>query len=1055
MRAISKPFAGFLTLLLVLSLLVRADNVAQTLPFAQNWTSTDLITVSDNWAGVPGIEGYRGDGLASTGADPQTVLGESSVLDVNANQTNPSTFATGGVAEFHLANPTIALNGSGTADAPYIVMYVSTLGMGSIRVTYNLRDLDGSADNAVQQVALQYRVGSSGTFINVPAGYVADATTGPSDATVVTAVDVVLPPDANNRSELQIRVITADAGGNDEWVGVDDIQITGTALPRTLSISDVSITEGHTGISSVVQFTVTLSSPAGPGGVSFDIATADDTATAGSGDYVARSLVNQLIPAGASQATFDVTINGDEAFEPHEVFVVNVTGVVGAEVGDSQGIGTILNDELAAIHDIQGSGARSPVAGMTVTTRGIVTAHRSNGFFLQEPDASVDGNAMTSEGVLVFTGGPPPPAAIVGNRVEVTGLVTEFVPSSDPNQPPLTEIAGSLIVAVLGTNQPLPQPVVLTPAHTHPAGPHDQLEIFEGMRVSVPSLTVVAATLGGIDEPTATGFSNGVFFGVITGLARPFREPGVPLPDPLPGSWPPGLPRFDSNPERLRVDSDGQTGASAIDVSAGALVLGLVGPLDYAFRTYTILPDPATPPVVNGGSSVRAVRAASGIEATIASFNLQRFFDTADAPGTGDAVLTPAAFDGRLSKASRAIRELLRAPDVLGVVEIENLAALEAVAARISQDAIAAGQPDPQYTAYLQEGNDPGGIDVGFLVKTAPITGGAPRVAVQSVTQEGLDTTFIDPSDGSVDILNDRPPLVLLATVHFADGRTLPVTVIVNHLRSLNDAEADSATGRRVRAKRAAQAEFLASLVQARQSANAGERLVVVGDFNAFQFNDGLVDVMGTIVGAPAAPHEVLVPTQDLVAPNLVNLMESLPDPERYSYVFDGSAQVLDHILVNAAALVNVSGLEMLRGNSDAPETARNDFSSAARLSDHDAPVVYLRAPPIEVTGRVTIKVTPLGFNPQTKVAQGVVIVTNTSNAAIDAPIELLFDDLTPGVTLLNADGAFAGAPYITLLPANLPLLPGQSRVTLVRFANPNEMTITYTPRVFSLGFER
>jgi hypothetical protein len=52
-------------------------------------------------------------------------------------------------------------------------------------VSYNLRDLDGSIDNAVQPVALQYRVGSTGNFTNLPAGFVADATTGPSLATQV------------------------------------------------------------------------------------------------------------------------------------------------------------------------------------------------------------------------------------------------------------------------------------------------------------------------------------------------------------------------------------------------------------------------------------------------------------------------------------------------------------------------------------------------------------------------------------------------------------------------------------------------------------------------------------------------------------------------------------------------------------------------------------------------------------------------------------------------------------------------------------------------------
>ena len=100
----------------------------------------------------------------------------------------------------------------------------------NITVSYNLRDIDPTADNAVQQFALQYRVGSSGNFTNVPAGYVADATTGGS-ATLVTPVSAVLPAEASNQPLVQVRVMTTNAASNDEWVGVDDIRVTGDPIP--------------------------------------------------------------------------------------------------------------------------------------------------------------------------------------------------------------------------------------------------------------------------------------------------------------------------------------------------------------------------------------------------------------------------------------------------------------------------------------------------------------------------------------------------------------------------------------------------------------------------------------------------------------------------------------------------------------------------------------------------------------------------------------------------------------------------------------------------------
>ncbi len=214
------------------------DNAYQTLPFFQDWSNTSLITVDNDWAGVPGITGYRGDDLTTgTGTDPQTILvdGTTTPVNVMANRLNPNTLTTGGVAEFEIADSVVALQGSGTADAPFILIHIDTTGQSNIQVSYNLRDIDGSADNAVQQVALHYRVGNSGNFTNIPEGYVADATTGPNLAELVTPVSVILPPDANNQPLVQLRIMTTNAPGADEWVGIDDIVI--QSLPPTPNLS--------------------------------------------------------------------------------------------------------------------------------------------------------------------------------------------------------------------------------------------------------------------------------------------------------------------------------------------------------------------------------------------------------------------------------------------------------------------------------------------------------------------------------------------------------------------------------------------------------------------------------------------------------------------------------------------------------------------------------------------------------------------------------------------------------------------------------------------------
>src|SRR5882724_5369507 len=518
---------------------VFADTTAQTLPFSQNWTNTGLITVNDNWSGVPGIIAYRGDDLTTlTGTDPQTITADGSGTPVNviANQTNPNTLVTGGTAEFEITDPVVAFQGSGTADAPNIVITLNTTSQSNIGVTYNLRDIDGSADNAIQPVALQYRVGGTGSYTNIPAGFVADATTGPSLATLVTPVSVTLPVACENQANVQLRIITTNAVGSDEWVGVDDISIIAGAGPTTpnLSINDVSQAEGNAG-TTTFTFTVSLSAPALAGGVTFDIATQDNTATTADSDYVARSLTGQTILQGNQNYSFDVTVNGDTSTEPNETFFVNVTNVTGATVTDGQGLGTINNDDvtLTSICQIQGSGSTSPVVGQSITTTGVVTGFKigsSGGYYIQ--DDACDGDPNTSDGIFVFTGGSFPGAAASGSRVQVSGTVQEFIPGADLNQKPLTEIGSSTVLA-LSTGNPLPAPVVISAADTQ-VNNLENLERLEGMRVQVNSLTVVGPTQGSITESSATVNSNGVFFGVVTGVSRPFREPGINISDPLP-----------------------------------------------------------------------------------------------------------------------------------------------------------------------------------------------------------------------------------------------------------------------------------------------------------------------------------------------------------------------------------------------------------------------------------------------------------------------------------------------------------------------------------------
>ncbi len=148
-----------------------------------------------------------------------------------------------------------------------------------------------------------------------------------------------------NGASFWIRWTDTNPSGSDDGLAVDDFSITpNAAATPNLSINNVTQAEGNSG-TSTFTFTVSLDTPAGVGGVTFDIATADDSATDADNDYEINSLASQTIMSGNSTYTFDVTVNGDTNIESNESFFVNVTNVSGANISDGQGVGTITNDD--------------------------------------------------------------------------------------------------------------------------------------------------------------------------------------------------------------------------------------------------------------------------------------------------------------------------------------------------------------------------------------------------------------------------------------------------------------------------------------------------------------------------------------------------------------------------------------------------------------------------------------------------------------------------------------------------------------------------------------
>ncbi len=607
------------------------------------------------------------------------------------------------------------------------------------------------------------------------------------------------------------------------------------------------------------------------------------------------------------------------------------TFLLGAFVTFTGAFGVFAQTE-ASIAQIQGPKGVSPFENQNVKTTGVVTSVLKKSFYIQTPDDKIDSDPNTSEGILVYGENSTAQVAI-GDLVEVVGTVVEFKPRTERIFIPITEITRPT-VKVLGKGNALPKPIELAPKDLDPKGAIDQLEQFEGMRVRLDA-TVVAPTGGFTNEKTGVTTSNGVFFVTVTGVPRPFREPGVDRLTAFFDKLPATTPLFDANPELLRVDSLQQEGATAIDVPVGATFKGLTGIIDYSRRAYTLVVDARDRPTPENVKGFVSVSAAGPRELTVAAANLENLFDDEinSSNVEKEATVTKEVFRTKLKKTSLAIRTVLSTPDIIGVSEVENLKVLKKLADQINADAVAAGQPDPKYVGYLEEGNDGRGIDVGYLVKST-------KLKVIEVVQLGKDEKNTSPAAYPNEKLYDRPPLMIrVEAIDTASAKPLTLTIVGNHFKSYGGIN-DEKDGPRVRDKRRIQAEWLAKWVDDRQKADATEKIIICGDLNSFQFNDGYNDLVGILKGK--SDQNVLSPSKTAYTTGLATLVDFIDAKNKYSYSFDGSAQVLDHILINKPLRERLQKFGYARVNADFPDVWAGDPNRPERISDHDAPVLFL-----------------------------------------------------------------------------------------------------------------
>lgn len=1212
MRLISPLHMTRSTRLLSLLLVLLAITVSILVrPSSAITNSGNMITLD-----APLTENFNTlatSGTANTWTDNSTIGGM--YAQFSAVPTNPTTYLadagtsnTGGVHSYGTGTNTERALGSvgsnTTGDIYFGFKLTNSTGntITSLDVSYVGEQWRNGGNTAAQQLDFQYRVENAGvvTDINTPAPGWTDFNTLDFVSPIVGATAVALDGNAAaNRTaksdtisltaapgqEIWLRWKDTNDAGNDHGLAIDDLSVTphgGGGV--NISVGDAMVTEGNSG-TTTATFTVSLSAPAGPSGVTFDISTQDNSATTADNDYVGKTLLAQTIPSGQTSYTFNVTVNGDVTFEPNENFFVNLSNVTGATILDGQGVGTISNDDcppgadvvisqvyggggntgapftndfielfnqgvtpvnltgwsvqyqsasgtgtwqvtpltgtiapggyylvqeasnaavgsplpapdatgtiaMAAsagkvalttsitpfngscptcavdlvgygttascfegagptgntsnttaaqrkrggcfdsdnnnidfsvtaptprnsasptnsctalslnIHEIQGNGATTPYSGQFVSTSGIVTALKTNGFFMQNAEANYDMDSATSEGIFVFTSSSP--TVMVGDAVGILGTATEFFN--------LTQIESTLPgdVTVTSSGNTLPAPIVLTTTILNAAGTPDQLERLESMRLHADSLVSVAPTN-----------EFGETFTVLEGVARPLREPGIeyglPIPpDPTTNVPDCCIPIWDLNPERIMIDSDGLAGASAFSVTSNVTISNVTGPLDFTFDDYKI--DPETPPSHSANMSAVPVPTPAAGEFTVAGYNIENFNNSTT----------------QRQKAALAIRDVLHLPDVIGTVEIFELSGLQALAAEIESIS------GVHYEARLIEADGTSGDadqDVGFLIKTS-------RVQIDSVTQiekAGCDGTaancnsFIDPNTNAPALLNDRPPLVLRATVDVVTLNPRQVIIVVNHLRSFIDIEAVTGEGVRVRAKRKAQGEFLADLLQQLQTDNPGLPVMSIGDYNAYQFNDGYTDPIATIKGTPTADDQLVVDASpDLVNPDFINLSDSLPADQRYSFIFEGTPQLIDHQIINTVAASYLQRYHIARNNSDFPEVPgslfANDVTRPERNSDHDMTVAYYKFPNAPTT--TTVSNASAVYSPAN---QTVVLSANVTTAAGTV------NEGTVTFTVTNAANAVVGSPVVGNVSGGV----ATANYTLPGGTTPQTLTIT------------
>ena len=607
--------------------------------------------------------------------------------------------------------------------------------------------------------------------------------------------------------------------------------------------------------------------------------------------------------------------------------------------GGGTGGGT-TTPTAAKIYDIQGTGSTSPLVNASVITSGVVTKVNNNGFYLQDPLG--DGNALTSDGIFVFTSTAP--TVVVGNLVQVSGKVTEFNVGSASNALSLahtvTEITAPTIT-VQGSGQSiLPTPITL------PVSTDAELERVEGMLVTINSqLTasqnyfqgrfgqVTLSANGRMETPT-NRFRPGASAQALAeqnALSRILLDDGTTQQNPNP------TPYFGAS-NTLRA-------GDTVDTITGVIDYGLSTTASDGLADYKVHPTQAVS--FTRANARTAEPEAVGGNIKVASANVLNFFTTftdgntaAGASGQGctlgGAVSASncrgannlAEFNRQRAKIVESISAINA--DVVGLMEIQN---------NVPNTSGSGTNADTAVLNLVAALNTKVGAGT-YAIAPAPAgSTGTDAIRVALIYKPGqLSLSGAALSD--TDSVNNRPPLAQT----FAAPNGEKFSVIVNHLKSkgscpssASDPDADQGDLQGCwNEQRKLQAQRLRTFASTVQANSGNTDVIIIGDLNAYAQED---------------------PIEELTGHGYVDQIARF-NSFGYSYVFDGTAGRLDHAITTPSLSTKVTRAIEWHINADEPSVidyntefkqpacaaCGPDYYSASpyRSSDHDPVIVGL-----------------------------------------------------------------------------------------------------------------